>query len=229
MRVDFDTDLASIPDPFRRELDGETLPAVPHPKASSPSRSGRRALVTSAACGSVLYEGAGLVLRKVRPDLGKVSTVLLGVEFALPLAVAAFALAGARRKGRFGLGEPIARLGVGLLGSLLFFVAGTLVFFPLEDRLDGAFWSRTQACLLTTAVLGAGPVTLAALALRSSFVSAAGWRTAAVGVAAGALGASTMALVCPARGALHLLVGHGAMMLVMGLFAAAFVSRITRI
>ena len=45
-------------------------------------------------------------------------------------------------------------------------------------------------------------------------MAAAGWRTAAMGVAAGALSASTMSLACPLTYATHVIVGHGVVMIV---------------
>jgi hypothetical protein len=225
---DFDIELARIPDPFAREA-GEVLPpcaALARPE--SPSRSRRRAVAVAAACGAVLYDAVALAFFKTRPDLATASTPLLALELAVPLGVGALALAGAARTGRIGLGEPAGKLAAWVIGAPLLFALVTLAAFP-HDVADGAFWSRTQTCFLVTALLGAGPLTLAAFALRSSFAAAAGWRTAAIGIASGALAASSIALVCPDGGAFHVLVGHGAMMLVMGLFSAALVRSTTRI
>ncbi len=226
--ADLDVGLAPIPDPFAREA-GEALPVpAPGPLSPSPSRSHRRALTIAAACAAVLYECAGLAFFKMRPDLGTTSLALVGLELALPLGVGMVALMAAARKGRLGLGEPAVRLAAWVIGAPLAFAVATLSFFP-HDPSDAAFWSRTKTCVLVTACLGAGPLMLAALALRNTFAAAAGWRTAAVGVVSGALAASTIALVCPDGGALHVLIGHGAMMMVMGLLAAGLIGRAARI
>jgi hypothetical protein len=226
--ANFESDLASIPDPFAREA-RTALPRPPsRPIAASSSRARRRALIVAAACGAVLYEGVGLAYFKMRPDLGTGSTALVGLELALPLAVALVALVAVARRGRLGLGEPTAKLGAWLFGAPLIFAVATLAIFP-HDPVDGGFWARAERCFLVTVCLAAGPLTLAALALRSTFAAAAGWRTAAVGVVSGALAASTIALVCPEGGALHVLIGHGAIVVVMGLMGAMFVRHATRI
>jgi len=225
---DFDIELARIPDPFAREAGAALPPSVALARPASPSRSRRRALALAAACGAVFYEAVILAFFKTRPDLGTTSTALVALELAVPLGVAALALAGAAKSGRLGLGEPAAKLAAWVTGAPLLFALVTLAAFPHEVA-DGAFWSRTQTCFLVTALLGLGPLALAAFALRNTFAAAAGWRTAAIGIASGALAASTIALVCPDGGALHVLVGHGAMMLVMGLLSAALIRSTTRI
>ena len=226
--ADFDIGLARIPDPFAREVGGALPAPAPRPLPPSPSRSRRRALTIGAAGAAVLYECAGLAFFKPRPDLGTTSLALVAFELALPLGVGMVAWVAATRKGRFGLGEPAARLVAWIVGAPLVFAVATLAIFP-HDASDGAFWLRTRTCVLVTTALGAGPLVLAALALRNTFAAAARWRTAAIGVVAGALAASTIALVCPDGGALHVLIGHGAMMMVMGLLAAAVIGRAARI
>ena len=51
---------------------------------------------------------------------------------------------------------------------------------------------------------------------RHAFVAASAWRSAALGVACGALGASTMTLACSHGEALHVIVAHGSMMVIGG-------------
>lgn len=226
--ADFDVGLAQIPDPFAHRTRETLPPPASRPNSASPSRSRRRAFTIAAACAAVVYELAGVAFFKTRPDLGTASVALLALEIALPLGVAAVALVAASRRGRLGLGEPTARLAAWVIGAPLIFAVATLAIFPSEAS-DGAFWSRTKTCILVTALLGAAPLTLAALVLRNAFAAAAGWRTAAVGVACGALAASTIALVCPDGGALHVLIGHGAMMMVLAGLAAGLIGRTARI
>ncbi len=228
MTRDLNLDLARVPDPFARE-DSSAVPAMrAPPKFASPPRARRRALIAGATGAALLYEGAGLAFFKMRPDLGTTSSGLVALELALPLVVGLVAFAAAARRGPLGLGEPTARLASWVTGALVVFAVATLAAFPGEI-VDGAFWSRTKTCILVTTALGAGPLLLATWALRNTFAAAAPWRTAAVGVFSGALAAATIALVCPDGGALHVLIGHGAMMLVLGVLAAAVVSRAARI
>jgi hypothetical protein len=225
---DFDIGLGGIPDPFAQAV-GEAVPApAPRPASPSASRSRRRALRLAAACGAGLYEAAGVAFFKTRPDLSTAQTALVALELALPLALGTIVLVLAAKGGRLGLGEPTIRLAAWVIGAPVLFGLVTVAFFP-TDLVGEAFWSRTETCFLVTAILAAGPLLLGALALRSAFVSAAGWRTAAMGIASGALAASTMALVCPVDGTLHVLLGHGTMMLVMGLVGAGLFRRVTRI
>jgi hypothetical protein len=226
--ADFDAGLAQIPDPFAHRAHDTLPPPASRPRFASPSRSRRRAFTMAAACAAVVYELAGLAFFKTRHDLGTASVALVALEIALPLGVAVVALVAASRSGRLGLGEPTARLAAWVIGAPFIFAVATLVIFPREAS-DGAFWSRTTTCILVTALLGAGPLMLAAFALRNAFAAATGWRTAAVGVVCGALAAATIALVCPDGGALHVLIGHGAMMLVMGALAAGLIGRTARI
>lgn len=226
--ADFEGDLVRIPDPFATEARA-AFPAPPsRPGKASPSRSRRRGLLVAATCGALLYEVLGVAYFKTRPDLGTASTAFVSLELALPLSVVLTVFAAALRRGRLGLGEPTAKLAAWLLGAPLLFAIATLAVFP-HDPLDGGFWSRTEQCFLVTACLSAGPLAFAALALRNAFAAAAGWRTAAVGVVSGALAAATIALVCPEGGALHVLIGHGAIVVVMGLVGAIFVRPMTRI
>jgi hypothetical protein len=69
---------------------------------------------------------------------------------------------------------------------------------------------------------------LAALAFRRAFVSAAAWRTAALGAACGALSAATMSLVCPDLSAMHVVLAHGLMILVGSAIGAALARPLTR-
>jgi hypothetical protein len=170
-------------------------------------------------CAAVLYEGVGLVLCGARPDLASLPASSLGLEIAVPFIAAALAFAAVSRRGILGLGEPAARLAAGVVGAPLFFAIITLLLWP-NDAGGAAFWPQARACFISTAILAAGPLVLGTLALAHAFAAASGWRTAALGVASGAFAAMAMAIVCPNGGAFHLLVGHGAVMVVMGLAAA---------
>jgi hypothetical protein len=226
--TDLDARLSAVPDPFARVLEGEPLPALRRPSFPSPSRSSRRRTGVAAIAAAGIYEIAGFAFFHARRNLETTSAPLLALEVALPLAVAAFALRAAIQKGPLGLGGGPAKITVSTAAALLLFVVATLSAFP-PDAHDGAFWAQAGACMLVTSILGVGPLALAGWALRSTFAAAARWRTAAVGVAAGSLAAATIAFVCPVNSALHVLVGHGAMVLGLGLVAWAVVDRATRI
>ena len=82
--------------------------------------------------------------------------------------------------------------------------------------------------MAVTGLLALGPLALGLWAFRRAFAAAAGWRTAAVGVAAGGLAAATMSLACPITTAAHVIVGHGLAMIVAGLAGALLAPAIAR-
>ncbi|MDP9152004.1 MAG: hypothetical protein M3O36_18935, partial [Myxococcota bacterium] len=81
-------------------------------------------------------------------------------------------------------------------------------------------------CMATTAALAGVPAIAAGWAYRHAFVGS-GWRTATLGVACGALAAATMSIACSVGSVLHVLVGHGSMMLAFGLLGALLARKLT--
>jgi len=226
MSDDFDLqDLRRIPDPFA----GPALPPPMEmpPGAPSPSRAAlarRRAL---AAAGVVSYEVGWVVLVERRRDLGSLPVSTLALGLLIPLAAAIFAFVAVSGKGRIGLGMSASWLAaLCALPPVLFVVATFATHPPDGDR--GHFWDLAVRCIGVTAPLTAGPLALGAWLFRHAFAAASTWRTAALGVACGALAAATMSLACWHSGALHVVVGHGTMILIGGAAGALVGRRITR-
>jgi hypothetical protein len=73
------------------------------------------------------------------------------------------------------------------------------------------------------------PLVAAGVALRSSFVSRAVWRSALVGLGAGLIVATTSMLRCPLSGAWHMALSHGGAVLASALLGAFVLSRVTRV
>jgi len=224
-------DLADIPDPFAEATDLASLassrPGPPREKPAAPSaaRARVRWLRGSAVVMALLSEVGWLALVEHRPDLEAVSPAGLLLGIGVPLLAAAVALAAAMRPGALGLGESVARQ-LGLIGlSFAVFVVGTLLASPADT--EGPFWGHALRCMGVTAVLAAAPLALGVRSLRHAFAAASTWRSLGLGVAAGALASATMSLACSTDGVLHVLVAHGAMMLVGGAAGAAF-GRATR-
>jgi hypothetical protein len=217
MNDDFDLNrLGEIGDPFAGDAGAPIRPAdrARFPlRASSPTRSGVQKVRVAALVAALLYEGAWLVFVERRPDLGTASPGALAAGIAIPLCAAALALAAAARKGPIGLGAPAARVAALAVAAPLLFAVATAVTAPTEAG-DPLFWRHAVGCMTVTAVLALGPMALALWAFRHAFAVAAGWRTAAMGVAVGALSASTMSLACPHTYAAHVIVGHGVVMIV---------------
>ena len=219
--------MADIPDPFAIAAQGAPPPLAGKALDRSPSRAHVRGLRAAAVAIALLAEVAWLGLVEHRPDLTSVSPSVLVLGVGIPLVAAALALAAATRRGALGLGESTSRL-VTLVGlSVAVFAAGTVFAAPRGSVGEADFWGHTLRCMGVTAVLASAPLALGVWSFRHAFVGAPVWRSAALGVAAGALAAATMTLACSTDGALHVLVGHGAMMLVGGAVGATL-GRATR-
>lgn len=210
---------ADIPDPFG---DAGTSAAPhrppPRPRAPSPTRARTRAVRLLAIASALLYEVA-LAARLHMHAAGRPPGTL-AVGLAAPLAAGAVVVAIGARRGSLGLGPPAARVALATAFGPALFVAASLLLLPAIDE-DGQYWQHALACIITGTALAAGPVALLALAWRRAFASAATWRTAALGVASGALATTTLSLVCPDTSSWHVVVGHGAAMVLGGLAGAA--------
>jgi hypothetical protein len=228
MKDPFDIDrIADVPDPMAG-VDDWPLPARrPAVLAESPTRS-RVATARATALGAaLLYELAWIAIMTKRADLHTIARALLGAELAIPIAAALVALSAAAAPGAHGLGQPKGRIMALAILSPLLFVAATLFVSP--GGVDAEpFATHGLRCLAWTAVYSLGPMIAAAWAFRRAFVAAPVWRSAALGMGCGAIGAATMSLVCSVGSPAHVLVGHGGMMLVGALGGALLGSRFGR-
>jgi hypothetical protein len=205
--------LGGIPDPF--SVDALlTPPAVRPPLGPSPTRNRVRATRLGAAVGAVVYDAGCLWWLQVH--VGGRSPGLLALILLLPLAAALAALRVATRKGPHGLGNAALIVAAVALASPLFFALVILSALPGEAPGDTAFWAKAEACMTLSALLAAGPFVLATLAFRHGFATGPAWRGAALGVACGALGTAALSLVCSIATSWHVVVGHGAVMVVAG-------------
>jgi hypothetical protein len=227
--TDFDLSrLAEIPDPLAEP--GPTAPGRPLDAAAwppSPTRARRRTALVAAVVSALLFNAAWIAFVERRRDLPSLPTESILLGLAIPLAAAVLALLAVVRPGARGLGVRAAEL-VALVGvPPLLFAIGTLATAPMTVGPE-PFVGPALRCFGVSAILAADPFVVALLVMRRSFVSSAAWRTAALGVASGALAAATMSVACANGGAMHVLVGHGTIMLAGGLVGAWAGSRITR-
>jgi hypothetical protein len=220
-------DFADIPDPLgpAAEWAGRPPAAAPRPQAAAPTRGRTLAIRSLAVVAALLYEGA--LLAAFRAHASGRPAKLLAIGLAAPVIAGALGLAAGAQRGRRGLGLPAARIAALTLFAPVIFVAASSLGMP-PDANDGLYWHHAVACMITGTCLTAGPVALVALAWRRAFAAAAAWRTAAMGVASGALGVITLTLICPVTTAWHVAVGHGAA-IVLGGLAGAAVARWTAI
>ncbi len=228
--TDFDLSrLADIPDPLpQRSLTSATSGAPPvSPMVPSPTRSGvRRARIVALAC-AILFDAAWFAFVERRRDLGSLPVTTIALGLAIPLVAAGAALTATVRRGARGLGDSVVSVAALVCVAPLLFAAVTFLVAPVDSS-DGEFVARATRCIAATAVLAAGPLALGLVALKRSFVAAAAWRTAALGVACGGVAAATMSVSCPDSGAVHVVIAHGVMMLVAGLAGALAANRVTR-
>jgi hypothetical protein len=224
--------LAEIPDPYAAPA--PVRAAAPKGLAPSPARARVHQLRVGALVVALLSEVVWTVLVEHRPDLGTASRTSLALGLGIPLAAAVVALPAASRRGPFGLGESARRLAVLVGVSLVVFLVGTAMRPALAvqasppDAEQVGFWSHTLRCALITAVLAAAPLALGLGVFRHAFVSSARLRSAGIGVAAGALAAATMSIVCSTDGVVHVLLGHGTMMIAGGLAGLLLGKKITQ-
>jgi hypothetical protein len=218
--------LADIPDPFAKGALGPPHGGTPRPD-HSPSRSGLRARRAVAAGCAIAYELALLAWLGMSPDLGTQSALVVVSGLLAPLVAAALALGAAVRRGPNGLGEPVARLASLVVAPALLFDFAAIVSAPYPNDGSG-FWRGALGCMLKTALLAAGPLALGVVAFRRAFASASALRASAFGVACGAISAATLSLSCPHRAALHVIVGHGTMLIAAGLLGALLGRRVMR-
>ena len=223
--------LAAIGDPFADDANAPArateAPRIPGGEGASPTRSNVRRARRIAFAAALVFEVTGVILDPHRRDLSGASPLELFAGLAIPLAAATLAFAAVTQRGPHGLGLRARSIAILAAAAPAFFLLATLVGAP-DTAADPRFWRHAAGCAGVTAFLTLGPLALGLGAFRRAFVAAAPWRTAALGVAAGALAACTMSLICPITGAWHVIVGHGAMMLAAGLAGALLAPALSR-
>lgn len=202
----------------RDDLDPRALDAIPDPLATrgerpvppppvlppSPARGEVRARRAIALGLAAAWIGGMLSVIELRSEVraGAPRVVAPAIVWTV---LAIVALVTALRRGRRGLG---ARAGVVTLLAVGVPAAFALAALLLGEPERGSAWG-VRGCLGTTLALAAGPLVLAAAALRHAFAAAGAWRGALVGAAAGLLGALLVGLHCPVETRMHLVVAHG--------------------
>lgn len=223
-RKSFDpADLGSIPD-----LPGvQTSWSPPPPKATTergPTRASLEARRRLAMIAGLAWLGVLVLVLGLRNDLTVSPLVLAHV--GLPALLGACALYAALSPGRAGLG-PSARTTVALaVGAPLAFALAAVVFPRFDDghRLAAAFFCGDFGLLL-----GAVPLAALAWAQKRTCATSAPWRSALVGVSMGLIGAATLGMHCANGDGLHVALGHGWPVAVLGSAGFLLVSRVTRV
>jgi hypothetical protein len=219
--------LAEIPDPFADAAVPPEPRVVAHRTDSSPTRSRVRAQRVGALAGAVICDAAWVAFVERRPDLALVPYAWLALGLGIPVAAAVLALSAVTSRGALGLGEPKGRVMTLAIASPVLFASATAIA-AAPTAPDPLFWRHAVGCMSVTLVLVVGPLAMGLWAFRRAFVVESVWRTAALGVACGALAAATMSLVCPVRSASHVILGHGAILLIGAAVGALLGRRLCR-
>lgn len=220
--------LGSVPDPFASH-DVDALPPPPALPSGAGTRSEHARRLGFSIVLAIGWQAFWTLAIEHRSDLGAPSMGAIALGLLVPLVAMGLAAWAGLARGERGLGLPVTLLASLIVASALFFAAATLGVDPADHAPSaGAFVDRAARCALVTSLLCVPSLALVVRAFRAAFVTMATWRTAALGVACGALSAATMSLVCPHGEALHVLVGHGIMMLVGGIVGALLGARWTR-
>jgi hypothetical protein len=207
-----------VPDPFASDngahLRAPDVDALP----PSPTRSRTRVVRLGALGAAIVCEAMFISLMGLR-DTATLSYRVVGYGIALPLAVAAVAL-GVLQKSASRRDRVLAAIAGGVV---VFFATTLLAQAPGDESLPGMV-----RCIVGGGMMAAGPALLAVFAMRRAFATGATWRTAALGLASGLIGAAATRLYCPNDAFAHVLIGHGAPILLAVVAAAALGPRFTR-
>jgi hypothetical protein len=198
--------MGEIPDPVAGAptYDAGPVPAASPPAERSPTRAERRARARVVVAFAALWMGAALAvfgLRSDAPSPGVMAPIL-----AWALSGAAVLLLVLRPRAR-GLPAGVRVVQHALWVVPVAYAIGVAVFAGPGD--GPLTWDGVRGCMIISTLIAVGPLAAAAVLLRGSFLSAPGWRGAAVGALAGLAGSIGIHAHCPAQGLSHLLAGHG--------------------
>jgi hypothetical protein len=213
-------DFAAIPDPARG-VAARPAPALPPPGDPSPTRAERRRrnlLAVGAGIAWVVFLVGHLGVRGNIGDAGLLAS--LGLWTLLAVGGLALAL----RTNARGLPPSLRVVQIVLLAGAALYVVGVLVRDAAAPNVP-IHWSNVIGCLSWAHVLAVGPLLVAALIFRRSFLSFPAWRGAVVGAACGLGGAIGIHAHCVVETASHVLVAHGLVIAVSALLGAALGAR----
>ena len=224
-----DLDLLSrVPDPFVDDARALPPPPVLPPTRSRTRQQHHQGLLIAGAI-ALLFQ-LGWVAFCRRPLALASITPLHWVVSLVPLAGAVGLWRVAAYRGARGLGPRMAWLAGGIVAAPVLFALTTMALAPM-DRADStaSFVIGAVKCVLGTGILCAFSLGPFGLAFRRAFASASVWRSAALGTACGALATATMSVSCPNGEIMHVLLGHGTIIVIGGVVGAMLGRRFTRV
>ena len=217
-----------IPDPAHDPA--ELTPALVRlPVSASPTRERVRRRRFVALGVSVAWVLSHLAVYGVRTDWSDLPGSYVAAQILGPLVLALVSLGVAMGRGTRGLGLGARWLWLmAVLGPAAFWVAAFGLPKPYAVDANASFWVSLFVCFDLTLAWLAVPLVLAALTLRRAFASAAAWKSALVGSAAGLFSGAIMNLHCPSIDPAHIGFAHGIPVLIASALGAVLMVRWTR-
>jgi hypothetical protein len=213
-------DFGSIPDPAGG-LTSRPTPAPLPPGDPSPTRDQRRRR-NLIAVGFGIAWVVFLVWRLgVRGNIGDAGLL---TSLGLWTLLGAGGLALALRPNARGLPPSLRAVQIILLALAALYVAGVLVRDSAAPNVP-IHWANIVGCLSWAHILAIGPLVVAAMIFRRSFLSFPAWRGAVVGAACGLGGAIGIHAHCAVETASHVLVAHGMVIVISALLGAVLGAR----
>jgi hypothetical protein len=224
----FSSDFEQIPDPLGQRS------AAPAPAPPLRTRAFRNRDEARRGFRLALLLGAGwiagqLAITGIRSDM---ASVPLGYQLACgvaPFVSGLSCLVAALSPGRLGLGARVTLLAALALALPLTFTLSNYALAPPYAEAPLGSFKHGVFCFNVAIAWTLLPLIAAGIALRSSFVSRAVWRSALVGLGAGLIVATTSMLRCPLSGAWHMALSHGGAVVASALLGALVLSRVTRV
>ncbi len=210
--MDFDLDmLKEVPDPYDAGASSRPPPKLPPPSAGRGSLGRRRRAVLLA----VLAVEVGWLLRAGMAPRLEMPAWFVTEAFVLPVAGAVLAWYAATLPGRLGLGLSVRRLHAALAIAVALF--GLSALFAPQSSMRELTLRSSLACA-TASILFAGlPFAAGFFVFRRALAGSAWLRMGIFGIACGSIGAALVRLRCPNDSIPHILLGHGAAILLFGL------------
>jgi hypothetical protein len=207
-----------IPDPAAQILARPPSPEPASPVEPSPTRAERQRLRLAAILATPAWIALAALVLGLRGDLRDASVLL---KIALWSALGLFALWVMLRPRARGL-PPGARAVMLCLGAVPLFYGIAVLALPRSSAPISIGEVTFSGCAVLSVVFAAGPLALAGVLLKRTFLSIPSARGAAIGAICGLAGAIGLHTHCPVETTVHLLLMHGTGIFVCALIGAIF-------
>jgi hypothetical protein len=218
-----------IPDPLNIAREAPPAP-MPRFDAPSPTRSEMRRRRRWALRAAFILPLLALAIYGVREQLRE-NALLVLVQCATWLALLAIASIAALSRGRAGMGSSVRLAEIVAFLAPASFLALALGWVPQQAHTElGAVGPVAQIfkCMSLGLAVSLPLLLVAIWSLRYAWVSAAGWRGAALGAASGLVAVFALTLHCGNDFGAHIAIGHGTPLVLSTLIGALLAIRWAR-